>query len=92
MQNHHITKLRNIKLQSYKLHVFIHIFQILNFKNKLQVHVYKYIKLPNYHNYHNTKLIIKILQFDKLQVCIFKFTILYLYVKLPNQITKITKL
>jgi hypothetical protein len=38
----------------------------------------------NIQNYHNYKLQIKNLQFDKLQVCIFKFTSLYLYAKLPN--------
>jgi hypothetical protein len=37
--------------------------------------------------------IITYLQFDKLQVHIFKFTSLHLYAKLPNyQITKITKI
>ncbi len=50
----------------------------------------------NIQNYHNNKLKIKNLQFDKLQVHVFKFTSLYLYTKLPNQqinkITKITKL
>ncbi len=32
MQNHHITKLPNIKLQSYKLHVLICKFQIYKLK------------------------------------------------------------
>ncbi len=35
-------------------------------------------------NYHNNKFKIKNLQFDKLQVRVFKFTSLYLYAKLPN--------
>jgi hypothetical protein len=48
--------------------------------------------INNYHNYHNNKLKIKNLQFDKLQVCVFKFPSLYLYAKLPNkQINKINK-
>jgi hypothetical protein len=69
-------------------------FQIYKLKNKLQVHVCKYKKLPNFYN---TIIIIIIiityLQFDKLQVPIFKFTSLPLYAKSPNyQITKITKI
>jgi hypothetical protein len=52
-----------------------------------------FANIQNYHNYHNNKLKIKILQFGKLQVCIFKFTSLYLYAKLPNyQINKIPKI
>jgi hypothetical protein len=38
----------------------------------------------NIQNYHNNKLKFKNLQFDKLQVHVFKFTSLYLYAKLPN--------
>jgi len=46
-QNHHITKLPNIKLQSYKLHMLVYKFQIYNvLKKKLQLHVCKYTKLP----------------------------------------------
>jgi hypothetical protein len=43
-----------------------------------------FANIQNYHNYHNNKLINTNLQFDKLQVCIFKFINLYLYAKLPN--------
>jgi hypothetical protein len=56
MQNHHITKLLNIKLQSYKLHVIF-----CKLKIKLQVHVCKYEKLPNYQ-------ITKITKITKLQI------------------------
>jgi hypothetical protein len=38
----------------------------------------------NIQNYHNNKLKIKNLQFDKLQVLMLKFTSLYLYAKLAN--------
>jgi len=43
-----------------------------------------FANIQNYHNYNNNKLIIKNLQFDKLQVRVFKFTSLYLYAKLPS--------
>jgi hypothetical protein len=43
-----------------------------------------FANIKHYHNYHNNKLIINNLQFDKLQVCVFKFTSLHLYAKLPN--------
>jgi len=65
--------------------------QIYKLKKQNFKYVFANIKnLSNYHNYLNRILIIRILQFDKLQVGIFKFTSLQLYGN--YQITKITKI
>jgi hypothetical protein len=84
MQNHQITKLPNIKLQSYKLHVPICKFQ--NFKVLKNIAI---ICFQIYKNYQITiiTIIVTNSQFDKLQVCIFqvhKFALVCKITKLPK--------